>query len=42
MNDIEIIEHDLRTRFPGTTVTIDAPADPAGTWYVDVRGLHTC
>jgi hypothetical protein len=38
MNDIEIIEHDLRTRFPGTAVTIDAPSDPAGTWYVDVRG----
>ena len=37
MNDIEIIEHDLRSRFPGATVTIDAPADPAGTWYVDVR-----
>jgi hypothetical protein len=38
MNDIEIIERDLRKRFPGTGVTIDAPADPAGTWYVDVRG----
>jgi hypothetical protein len=40
MNDIEIIEHDLRNRFPGATVTIDAPADPDGTWYVDVRGSH--
>ena len=38
MNDIEIIEHDLRNRFPGATVTIDVPSDPAGTWYVDVRG----
>ncbi|HEX3578436.1 MAG TPA: hypothetical protein VHY33_07720 [Thermoanaerobaculia bacterium] len=38
MNDIEIIERDLRTRFPGATVTVDAPSDPAGTWYVDVRG----
>jgi hypothetical protein len=38
MNDIEIIEHDLRNRFPGAIVTIDVPADPAGTWYVDVRG----
>jgi hypothetical protein len=38
MNDIEIIEHDLRARFPGAIVTIDAPADPAGIWYVDVRG----
>jgi hypothetical protein len=32
MNDIEIIERDLRSRFPEATVTIDAPADPAGTW----------
>jgi len=32
MNDIEIIEHDLRNRFPRATVTIDAPADAAGTW----------
>jgi hypothetical protein len=40
MNDIEIIEHDLRSRFPGATVTIDAPTDPAGTWYVDVRDDH--
>ena len=40
MNDIEIIEHDLRNRFPGATVTIDVPADPAGTWYVDVRDIH--
>ena len=38
MNDIEIIKRDLRNRFPGATVTIDAPSDPAGTWYVDVRG----
>jgi len=38
MNEIEIIEHDLRARFPGATVTVDAPSDPAGTWYVDVRG----
>jgi hypothetical protein len=38
MNDIEIIGHDLQTRFPGATVTIDTPSDPAGTWYVDVRG----
>jgi hypothetical protein len=38
MNDIEIIERDLRARFPGATVTIDSPSDPAGTWYVDVRG----
>jgi hypothetical protein len=37
MNDLEIIGRDLRTRFPGATVTIDAPADPAGIWYVDVR-----
>jgi hypothetical protein len=37
MNDIEIIGRDLRNRFPGATVTIDAPADPAGTWYVDVK-----
>jgi hypothetical protein len=21
-------------------VTIDAPADPTGTWYLDVRGKH--
>jgi hypothetical protein len=38
MNDIEIIERDLRTRFPDASVRIDAPADPASTWYVDVRG----
>ena len=38
MNDIEIIENDLRPRFPGAKVTIDAPSDPSGTWYVDVRG----
>jgi hypothetical protein len=38
MNDIKIIERNLRKRFPGATVTIDAPANPAGTWYVDVRG----
>jgi hypothetical protein len=37
MNDIEVIERDLRTRFPGATVTIDAPSDPAAIWYVDVR-----
>jgi hypothetical protein len=40
INDIEIIERDLRSRFPGATVTIDAPSDPAGTWYVEVRGNH--
>ena len=40
MNDIKIIERNLRSRFPGATVTIDAPADPAGTWYVDVRDNH--
>jgi hypothetical protein len=40
MNDIEVIERDLRNRFPGATVTIDVPADPAGTWYVDVRRDH--
>ena len=40
MNDIEIIEYDLRNRFPGATVTIDAPTDPAGSWYVDVRDNH--
>jgi hypothetical protein len=40
MNDIEIIEHDLRKHFPGATVTIDVPADPTGTWYVDVRGMQ--
>jgi len=38
MNDIEIIGRDLRTRFPGAIVTIDAPSDPAGIWYVDIRG----
>jgi hypothetical protein len=37
MNDIEIIERDLRSRFPGAIVTVDAPSDPSGTWYVDVR-----
>jgi hypothetical protein len=40
VNEIEIIEQDLRNRFPGATVTIDAPSDPAGTWYVDVRDIH--
>jgi len=40
MNDIEIIEHDLRNRFPRATVTIDAPADAAGTWYIDVRDIR--
>jgi hypothetical protein len=40
MNEIEIIEQDLRNRLPGATITIDAPSDPAGTWYVDVKDLH--
>lgn len=38
MNDIEILERDLRARFPRATVTIDAPSDTSGVWYVDVRG----
>jgi hypothetical protein len=40
MNDIEILERDLRTRFPRSTVTIDAPSDTSGIWYVDIRGDH--
>ena len=27
----------LRARFPGATVRIDSPTDPAGTWFIDVR-----
>jgi hypothetical protein len=37
MNDVEIVERDLRTRFPGATVRLDPPSDPTGTWFVDVR-----
>ena len=37
MNDIEIIERDLRARFPALNIRIDPPADPSGTWFIDVR-----
>lgn len=37
MNEVEIIERDLRARFPGATVKIDAPSNADGIWYVDVR-----
>lgn len=37
MNDIQIVERDLRERFPGATVRVDAPSNADGTWYVDVR-----
>jgi len=37
MTDIEIIERDLRARFPGATVRIDRPSVAGGTWYVDIR-----
>jgi hypothetical protein len=37
MNDIEIIERDLSARFPGLTIRLDPPADPSGTWFIDVR-----
>ncbi len=37
MNDIETIQRDLRARFPGLTIKIDPPSDPAGTWFIDVR-----
>ena len=37
MNDVEIMERDLRARFPGATLRIDPPSDPAGTWFIDVR-----
>lgn len=40
MNDIEILERDLRARFPRATVKIDVPSDTAGVWYVDVRRDH--
>jgi hypothetical protein len=37
MNDVEIMERDLRARFPGATVRLDPPSDPTGTWFIDVR-----
>jgi hypothetical protein len=37
LNDIEVLECDLRSHFPDAQVEIDAPSDSAGTWYVDVR-----
>jgi len=38
MNEVETVERDLRAHFPGATVRIDPPSDPAGTWFIDVRG----
>ena len=37
MNPIERIRADLIRRFPGLAAEIDAPADDAGTWHLDVR-----
>ncbi|HEX7676582.1 MAG TPA: hypothetical protein VF713_00545 [Thermoanaerobaculia bacterium] len=37
MNDVEIMERDLRARFPGATLRMDPPQDPTGTWFIDVR-----
>lgn len=37
MNPIEKLKRDLTERFPDIAAKIDAPADEAGTWYLDVR-----
>jgi hypothetical protein len=37
LNDIEVLERDLRAHFPHAHVAIDIPSDKRGTWYVDVR-----
>jgi hypothetical protein len=36
-NPIQKLQADLMSRFPGIASEIDAPADPAGAWYLDVR-----
>ncbi len=37
LNDIEVLDRDLRAHFPDARVAIDIPSDKRGTWYVDVR-----
>jgi hypothetical protein len=37
MNPIERLREDLAARFPGIAAEIDAPADEAGLWHLDVR-----
>jgi hypothetical protein len=37
LNDIEVLERDLRTHLPHASVVIDVPSDEAGIWCVDIR-----
>jgi len=37
LNDIEVLERNLRAHFPHVMVAIDAPSNAVGIWYVDVR-----
>ncbi|CAN5777712.1 hypothetical protein BH23PLA1_BH23PLA1_18860 [soil metagenome] len=37
MNPVESLKRDLTERFPHIAAEIDAPADEAGTWHLDIR-----
>jgi len=37
MNQIEQLRDDLARRFPDHSITIDAPADERGPWFLDVQ-----
>jgi hypothetical protein len=34
---VEMLRDDLAARFPAAAVEVDAPADPAGRWHLDIR-----
>jgi hypothetical protein len=42
MNPIERLRDDLANRFPGIDAEIDAPADAAGLWQLDLRPGGSC
>lgn len=37
MNQVERLRDDLLNRFPDVATEIDEPADPRGSWFLDVR-----
>lgn len=37
LNPIKLLERQLLARFPEATVSLDAPARPSGTWFLDVN-----